>query len=75
MINSGRGEKEPLETVTVTSEGPVAHLTIDRPKKMNALNPQVIREIREALRELEGSGYRALDVCCQVHAHTSLILP
>lgn len=51
-----------METVTVTSEGPVAYLTIDRPKKMNALNPQVIREIREALRELEGSGYRALVV-------------
>lgn len=51
-----------METVTVTSEGPVAYLTIDRPKKMNALNPQVIREIRLALRELEGSGLRALVV-------------
>ena len=51
-----------METVTVTSEGRVAYLTIDRPKKMNALNPQVIREIREALRELEGSGHRALVV-------------
>jgi enoyl-CoA hydratase/carnithine racemase len=56
MINSGRGEMESLETITAASEGPVAYFTIDRPKKMNALNPKVIREIREALRELEGSG-------------------
>ena len=51
-----------METVTVTSEGPVAFLTVNRPKKMNALNPQVIREIREALREMEGSQTRALVV-------------
>jgi enoyl-CoA hydratase len=51
-----------LETVTITSEGPVAYLTVDRPKKMNALNPQVIREIREALRQMEGSETRALVV-------------
>jgi enoyl-CoA hydratase len=62
MINSSRGEKEQLETVTVTSEGPVAHLTMDRPTKMNALNPQVIREIGEALRDMEGSKHRALVV-------------
>lgn len=51
-----------METVPATSEGPVAYLTIDRPEKTNAPNPQVIREIREALRELEGSGHRALVV-------------
>ena len=51
-----------MEHVSVAKDGTVRILTIDRPKKMNALNPQVIWEIREALRELEGSETRALVV-------------
>ena len=58
MENGG----ETLETITITSEGRVAYLIINRPKKMNALNPQVVREIREALRDMEGSEHRALVV-------------
>lgn len=50
------------ETIAL-EKGPISVLTIDRPKKLNALNSQVIRELELALTELESdSGVRVLIV-------------
>jgi enoyl-CoA hydratase len=38
--------------VQLAHEGPISTLTIARPEKLNALNPDVIREIAEAVREV-----------------------
>ena len=43
-------------------DGGVAVLTIDRQEKLNALNPQVMEEIGQALLELEAEGPRAIIV-------------
>lgn len=43
-------------------EGDVAVLTIDRQQKLNALDPQVVEEIGQALLELESEGPRAIIV-------------
>lgn len=39
-----------FETLTLSLEAPVARLTINRPDKLNALNEQVLTEMREALK-------------------------
>jgi enoyl-CoA hydratase/carnithine racemase len=48
-------EVSALEYVKVEHEGEVAVLTVDRQDALNALNPQVQRELIEALTELKES--------------------
>jgi enoyl-CoA hydratase len=50
-----------LDFVSV-ERGDVAVLTIDRQEKLNALDPQVVEEIGQALLELEAEGPRAVVV-------------
>jgi enoyl-CoA hydratase len=45
----------PYENVRLDHEGPIATLTIDRPKALNALNTKALQEIEEALRALDGN--------------------
>ncbi|MBQ1302116.1 MAG: enoyl-CoA hydratase/isomerase family protein [Firmicutes bacterium] len=42
-----------FETIIYRREGPIAYVTINRPKAMNALNMQVIHELGQALQEIE----------------------
>ncbi len=42
--------------IKVETEGPLAILTINRPRAMNALNDETLTEIEKALDELEGNG-------------------
>ncbi len=44
------------ETILLDREGPVAVLTLNRPKVLNALNALMIGELHDALSELEGDG-------------------
>lgn len=44
----------PYETIIVERDGPVAIVTINRPKALNALNAQVFDELNTVLDELEG---------------------
>jgi len=41
------------ELIKVEPEAPIATITLDRPKVLNALSPAVIAEVGEALRELD----------------------
>jgi len=41
------------ELIKVEPEAPIATITLDRPKVLNALSPAVISEVGEALRELD----------------------
>ena len=51
-----------MDYVRVEREDGIAVLTIDRQEKLNALDPQVMEEIGQALLELEGEGPRAIIV-------------
>jgi len=51
-----------MDYVRVEREDNVAVLTIDRQEKLNALDPQVVEEIGQALLELEAEGPRAIIV-------------
>ena len=62
------------ENIYIEEEGSIATITIDRPKKLNALNKQTIHELHVAFKELEedkaikvivitGSGEKA--ICCR----------
>jgi len=41
------------ETIIYEKEGPLAFIKFNRPKALNAINPDVLRETKEALREVE----------------------
>src|SRR6266702_5899132 len=41
------------ELIKVAPQPPIATITLDRPKVLNALSPAVISEVGEALRELD----------------------
>ena len=41
------------ENIVVEVEAPIATITLNRPKVLNALSPDLIREVNEALRELD----------------------
>ncbi len=41
------------QNIYIEEEGNIATITIDRPKKLNALNRQTIKELHEAFKELE----------------------
>lgn len=41
------------ENIYIEEEGSIATITIDRPKKLNALNKQTINELHEAFKELD----------------------
>jgi enoyl-CoA hydratase len=41
------------ENITVEVEAPIATVTLNRPKVLNALSPDLIREVNEALRDLD----------------------
>ncbi|MCX5207765.1 p-hydroxycinnamoyl CoA hydratase/lyase [Kitasatospora sp. NBC_00240] len=45
-----------LETVLVEIEGPVATISLDRPEKKNAMNPQMHADMNAALDEIEAAG-------------------
>jgi enoyl-CoA hydratase len=51
-----------MDYVTINFDDNVATLTIDRQEKLNALDPQVVEEIGQALLELEAEGPRAIVV-------------
>jgi len=51
-----------LDYVTIIFDDNVATMTIDRQEKLNALDPQVVEEIGQALLELEAEGPRAIVV-------------
>jgi len=55
-------EGRPLDYVTIDFDDNVATITIDRQEKLNALDPQVVEEIGQALLELEAEGPRAIVV-------------
>ena len=42
------------ETILVSRDGPLARVTLNRPEIRNALNPQMIMEVREAFDDLSG---------------------
>jgi len=42
----------PYENILVSREGPIAVLTVNRPKSLNALNGKTLREMTRAVREL-----------------------
>ena len=50
----------PYETVAVERSGDVAVLTLNRPEALNALNLVMLRELVQALREVEESDASAL---------------
>jgi enoyl-CoA hydratase len=43
-----------FENILVEVEAPIATITLNRPKVLNALSPDLIREVNEALSELDG---------------------
>src|SRR5438309_2237400 len=45
----------PYESVVVEREGPIATITVNRPKSLNALNSQTLRELTQAVRECADS--------------------
>jgi enoyl-CoA hydratase len=51
-----------MDYVTIDYDDNVAILTIDRQEKLNALDPQVVEEIGQALLDLEAEGPRAIVV-------------
>jgi enoyl-CoA hydratase len=51
-----------MDYVTINFDRNVATLTIDRQEKLNALDPQVVEEIGQALLDLEAEGPRAIVV-------------
>jgi enoyl-CoA hydratase len=51
-----------MDYVTINFDDNVATMTIDRQEKLNALDPQVVEEIGQALLELEAEGPRAIVV-------------
>ena len=51
-----------MDYVTIIFDDNVATMTIDRQEKLNALDPQVVEEIGQALLELEAEGPRAIVV-------------
>lgn len=44
------------ETIRLAVEGKVAHLTLDRPDKLNALDPQMLEELLDALHKISIDG-------------------
>ena len=59
LSESGLGPQEAhvvMEYIQCEMKGEVGLLTIDRPESLNALNSQVVRELDEALHELEAKG-------------------
>jgi len=51
-----------VDYVTIQHDDSVAVLTIDRQERLNALDPQVVEEIGQALLELEAEAPRAIVV-------------
>ncbi len=52
-----------MEFITLQIDGPIALLTIDRPKALNALNRQVLTELEQAVKQVASDGaLRALIV-------------
>ena len=41
------------ENILVAVEAPIAIITLNRPKVLNALSPDLIREVNEALGEID----------------------
>ena len=54
--------KMEFETIRVQAEDRVVTITIDRPKKLNALNPTVLSDLKSALEGLKETGYEYLGV-------------
>lgn len=47
-------ESQVVETLIVETLGPIVKITLNRPKALNALNPQLLRELGEVLGEISG---------------------
>jgi len=45
----------PYENILLEREGPVATITVNRPKSLNALNSATLRELTQAVREAADS--------------------
>jgi enoyl-CoA hydratase len=43
----------PYDNITLDVEAPIATITLNRPKVLNALSPELIREVNQALGEIE----------------------
>ena len=39
----------PLETINYTVDGAIARLTLNRPERLNAINAQMISDLRDAV--------------------------
>jgi len=49
----GSAEEKQLETLIIRIEEPIAWIILNRPKKLNALSPKLLKELASALDELE----------------------
>jgi enoyl-CoA hydratase len=45
-----------FSTIELRIEGPIAHITLNRPDKLNAINAEMVRELHRALDESEAGG-------------------
>ncbi|MFC1620444.1 enoyl-CoA hydratase/isomerase family protein, partial [Candidatus Neomarinimicrobiota bacterium] len=49
-----------MDFIKVEAVAPVAYITIDRPEALNALSPQVLEELSQALDEVDTDDVRAV---------------
>jgi enoyl-CoA hydratase/carnithine racemase len=45
-----------FETLLYETKGPICHITLNRPEKLNAANDQLVEEVNDALLYTQGRG-------------------